>query len=55
MKKIAIIPARSGSKGFPNKNILMLGNKPLIAYTIEAALKSNEFERVIVSFCPLRF
>ena len=55
MKKIAIIPARSGSKGLPNKNILMLGNKPLIAYTIEAALKSNEFERVIVSTDSLEY
>lgn len=55
MKKIAIIPARSGSKGLPNKNILMLGNKPLIAYTIEAALKSEEFERVIVSTDSLEY
>ena len=55
MKKIAIIPARSGSKGLPNKNILILGNKPLIAYTIEAALKSNKFERVIVSTDSLEY
>ena len=55
MKKIAIIPARSGSKGLPNKNILMLGNKPLIAYTIEAALKSKEFERVVVSTDSLEY
>ena len=55
MKKIAIIPARSGSKGLPNKNVLMLGNKPLIAYTIEAALKSKEFERVIVSTDSLEY
>ncbi len=55
MKKIAIIPARSGSKGLSNKNILMLGNKPLIAYTIEAALKSKEFERVIVSTDSLEY
>ena len=55
MKKITIIPARSGSKGLPNKNILMLGNKPLIAYTIEAALKSKEFERVIVSTDSLEY
>lgn len=48
-KKVAIITARSGSKGLPNKNILMLGNKPLIAYSIEAALKSECFEKVIVS------
>lgn len=49
MKKIAIIPARSGSKGLPNKNILNLCGKPLIAWTIEAAIKSNCFDRVIVS------
>lgn len=55
MKKIAIIPARAGSKGLPNKNILMLGAKPLIAYTIEAALKTKEFERVIVSTDSLEY
>jgi CMP-N-acetylneuraminic acid synthetase len=33
---LIIIPARSGSKGLPNKNILHLNNKPLIHYTIEA-------------------
>lgn len=55
MKKIAIIPARAGSKELPNKNVLMLGNKPLIAYTIEAALKSEEFERVIVSTDSLEY
>ena len=49
MKKIAIIPARSGSKGLPNKNIMMLIDKPLIAYTIEAAINSKVFDRVIVS------
>ena len=48
-KKIAIIPARSGSKGLLNKNILMLIDRPLIAYTIEAAKKSELFEHVIVS------
>ncbi|MGY0162761.1 cytidylyltransferase domain-containing protein [Edwardsiella tarda] len=47
--KVAIIPARSGSKGLPNKNILMLVNKPLIAYTIEAAINSGVFDRIIVS------
>ena len=49
MKKIAIIPARSGSKGLKDKNIIDLNGKPLIAYTIEAALKTGIFERVIVS------
>ena len=55
MKKIAIIPARSGSKGLPNKNILMLGDKPLMAHTIEVALKSKMFERVIVSTNSLEY
>ena len=49
MKKIAIIPARSGSKGLKDKNIIDLCGRPLIAYTIEAAVKSNCFERIIVS------
>lgn len=49
MNKIAIIPARSGSKGLPHKNILNLYGKPLIAWTIEAAIKSHQFDRVIVS------
>jgi CMP-N,N'-diacetyllegionaminic acid synthase len=48
MKSIGIIPARGGSKGIPNKNIIDLSGKPLIAYTIEAALASNLTE-VIVS------
>jgi CMP-N,N'-diacetyllegionaminic acid synthase len=46
---IAIIPARGGSKGLPEKNIKSLHGKPLIAYTIEAALKSKEVSRVILS------
>lgn len=49
MEKIAIIPARSGSKGLPHKNILNLYGKPLLAWSIEAALKSEQFSRVIVS------
>lgn len=48
-KIIAIIPARSGSKGLRNKNALMLIDKPLLAYTIEAALQSEMFEKVIVT------
>ena len=46
---IAIIPARGGSKGLPGKNIKQLDGKPLIAYTIEAALKSKYIDRVIVT------
>lgn len=49
MKNIAIIPARSGSKGLPNKNVKELCGKPLMAYTIEAALRSNCFDEVMVS------
>lgn len=49
MKKIAIITARSGSKGLVNKNIIDLCGKPMLAYSIEAAVKSNVFEHVIVS------
>ena len=49
MKNIAIIPARSGSKGLPDKNIRLLGGKPLLAYTIEAAIQSGCFDTVHVS------
>ena len=49
MKNIAIIPARSGSKGVKDKNIGDLCGKPLIAYTIEAAINSGEFYEVMVS------
>lgn len=49
MKCIAIIPARSGSKGLPDKNILELNGNPLISYTIKAALESNRFSEVMVS------
>jgi len=47
--KIAIIPARGGSKRIPQKNIKLFCGKPIIAYSIEAALASGCFERVIVS------
>lgn len=49
MKNIAIIPARSGSKGLPNKNIRNLNGKPLLAYSIECAIESNMFDKVFVS------
>lgn len=48
-KAIAIIPARSGSKGLKDKNILELNGKPLMSYTIEAALNSGVFDTVHVS------
>lgn len=46
---IAIIPARGGSKGLPGKNIRPLLGKPLIAYTIEAALQAKSVSRIIVT------
>ena len=46
---LAIIPARGGSKRLPNKNILNLNGKPLIAYSIEAALQSKYINNVVVS------
>lgn len=49
MRNIAIVTARSGSKGLKDKNIKMLEGKPLMAYTIEAALASGKFECVHVS------
>lgn len=48
-KVLAIIPARSGSKGIKDKNIRELNGKPLIAYTIEVARESNLFEDIVVS------
>ncbi|WP_260330257.1 acylneuraminate cytidylyltransferase family protein [Clostridium chauvoei] len=48
-KFLAIIPARSGSKGIKDKNIIDLNGKPLIAHTIENAKKSNIFTDIIVS------
>lgn len=49
MSNIAIIPARSGSKGVIHKNIRCVAGKPLLAYTIEAALESGCFDTVHVS------
>lgn len=48
-RSLAIIAARGGSKGLPRKNIRILGGRPLIAWTIEAALASPWVERVVVS------
>lgn len=49
MTSIAIIPARSGSKGLPDKNIKLLHDKPLLAYSIEVAEKSGLFDCIHVS------
>ena len=49
MEILAIIPARGGSKGIPGKNIKPLAGKPLIAYTVEASLKSKYITKTVVS------
>lgn len=49
MKVLAIIPARGGSKGVPRKNIRLVAGKPLIAYSIAAALGSSRLDRIFVS------
>ena len=46
---ICIIPARGGSKRIPRKNVKTFNGKPIIAYSIEAAIESNCFDKVIVS------
>lgn len=48
-KFLAVVPARSGSKGIPNKNIIKVKGKPLIDYTISEALKSKYLDKIIVS------
>lgn len=49
MKVLAIIPARSGSKGLKDKNIYLINNRPLMDYTIKAAINSGCFDNVMVS------
>lgn len=49
MRSLAIIPARSGSKGLKDKNIKILNGKPLLAYSIEAAKESSLFDEIMVS------
>ena len=46
-KSIALIPARSGSKRVPNKNVKLINNHPLLAYSIEAAISSKVFDMVV--------
>lgn len=55
MKRIAIIPARSGSKGLKDKNIKELNGRPLIAYSIEDAINSKMFDKVFVSTDSQRY
>jgi CMP-N-acetylneuraminic acid synthetase len=49
MNILGLIPARGGSKGIPHKNIALLGGRPLLAYTCEAATGSHSLNRVILS------
>ena len=49
MKTLGVITARGGSKGIPGKNLKVLGGKPLIAYTVDAARAAGVFDRTIVS------
>lgn len=49
LRNLAVIPARSGSKGLQDKNIRLLGGKPLIAHTIGAARESGTFTEIVVS------
>lgn len=49
MKRLAVIPARGGSKGIPRKNLAMLGGRPLLGWTLAAAMESGCLDRVIVS------
>lgn len=47
--KLAIIPARGGSKRIPKKNIKIFLDKPIIAWSIQAAVATNMFDRIVVS------
>jgi CMP-N,N'-diacetyllegionaminic acid synthase len=49
LEMVAVIPARGGSKGIPGKNIRLLNGRPLLAYTIEAALEADVARHVLVS------
>lgn len=49
MDVVGLIPARGGSKGIPRKNLEQVGGKPLLAWTVEAALAASELTQVVVS------
>jgi CMP-N,N'-diacetyllegionaminic acid synthase len=49
MRVLGLIPARGGSKGIPGKNMRLLGGRPLLAWTAEAALASRRLSRVVLS------
>jgi CMP-N,N'-diacetyllegionaminic acid synthase len=54
-KLVALIPARSGSERIKNKNISLLNKKPLLAYSIIEAKKSNLFEKIVVSTDSIKY
>jgi len=47
--KLAVIPARGGSKRIPGKNVKLFGGKPMIAWSIEAVQRTGLFDRIVVS------
>jgi N-acylneuraminate cytidylyltransferase len=49
MEILGLIPARGGSKGIPRKNLALVGGKPLLAWTVDAARAASELTRVVVS------
>lgn len=49
MRVLGIVPARGGSKGIPGKNVRLLGGKPLLAWTAEAALAARRLSRVVLT------
>jgi N-acylneuraminate cytidylyltransferase/CMP-N,N'-diacetyllegionaminic acid synthase len=49
MRALGVVPARGGSKGIPRKNLVLLGGRPLLAYTAESALAASRLSRVILS------
>ena len=55
MKNIAIVTARSGSKGLPDKNIKLLNGIPLLAYSIKAAYDSGCFQKIFVSTDSVKY
>lgn len=49
MTILAVIPARGGSKGIPRKNLILVNQKPLLAYSVEAATQATTIDRAVVS------
>ena len=53
MDVVGLIPARGGSRGIPRKNLVPLAGRPLLGWTVEAALESTSLTRAVVSTEPL--